>query len=142
MWNSTYRYRCRWVRPRHYYGSTGVRAFCRTATNSINNKDNFTIKRTTIRGKEVVKANFVYNNFEFEFFGQAQPVHKQNAYLHMIIEHKLLQKFPNHKEKVINLKKQGYKTEPAFCKLLDITGDPYVGLIRLGDEEGIVTDVF
>lgn len=106
------------------------------------NKDNFTMKRTTIRGKEVVKANFVFNNFEFELFGQAQPLHKQNAYLHMIIEHKLLQKVPNLKEKVINLKKQGYKTEPAFCKLLGITGDPYVSLIQLGVEEGIVTDIF
>ena len=105
-----------------------------------NNKDEFTIKRTTIKGKEVVKANFVFKDFEFELFGQAQPVHKQNAYLHMIIEHELLQNVPNIKQKVINLKKQGYKTEPAFCKLFDITGDPYVGLIRFGVEKGIITD--
>ncbi|WP_413465989.1 DUF4269 domain-containing protein [Metabacillus litoralis] len=106
-----------------------------------NNKDNFTLKRTIIRGREVVKATFFFNNFEFELFGQTQLVHKQNAYLHMIIEHKLLQKVPNLKEKVINLKIQGYKTEEAFCKLLDITGDPYEGLIRLGVEEGIVKDL-
>jgi hypothetical protein len=105
------------------------------------NTDNFKIKRTTIRGKEVVKANFIFNNFEFELFGQTQPVHMQNAYIHMIIEHKLMQKIPHLKEKVINLKKQGYKTEPAFCKVLGITGDPYIGLIKLGVEEGIITDV-
>ncbi|MFC7785354.1 DUF4269 domain-containing protein [Rossellomorea sp. GCM10028870] len=99
----------------------------------------FTIKRKTINGKEVVKANFIFSGFEFELFGQAQPVHKQHAYLHMLIEHELLQRYPALKQKVIHLKNQGYKTEPAFCKLFDITGDPYEGLIRFGVGEGIIT---
>ncbi|WP_396266320.1 DUF4269 domain-containing protein [Halobacillus amylolyticus] len=106
-----------------------------------NNKGNFTLKRATIRGNQVVKANFFFSNFEFELFGQSQPVQKQNAYLHMLIEYKLLKKDPILKEKVINLKMQGYKTEPAFCTLLDIPGDPYEGLIQFGVEEGIVTEV-
>ncbi len=101
-------------------------------------KQNFTIKRTTIRGKEVVIANFIFQDFEFELFGQAQPVQKQFAYLHMIIEYELLKRNPGLKEKVIHLKNQGYKTEPAFCKLLNISGDPYEGLILFGVEEGIV----
>ncbi|MBY7142160.1 DUF4269 domain-containing protein [Virgibacillus sp. NKC19-3] len=104
-------------------------------------KGNFKLKRTTIRGNPVVKANFFFRNFEFELFGQSQPVLKQNAYLHMLIEHKLLEKRPNLKEKVINLKKQGYKTEPAFCTLLGIPGDPYEGLIQYGIKEGIITEV-
>ncbi|TYS67949.1 DUF4269 domain-containing protein [Sutcliffiella horikoshii] len=101
-------------------------------------KENFTLKRTTIRGRDVVKANFMFRNFEFELFGQAQPVHNQFAYLHMKIEYELLQRDPSLREKVIRLKKQGYKTEPAFCKLLGISGDPYEGLISYGVEEGIV----
>jgi hypothetical protein len=101
-------------------------------------KENFSLKRTTIRGKEVVKANFIFRNFEFELFGQAQPVHKQFAYLHMMIEYELLKRKPGLKEKVIYLKNQGYKTEPAFCKLLNIGGDPYEGLILFGVKEGIV----
>jgi hypothetical protein len=104
-----------------------------------NKIDGFRIKRKTINGKEVVKANFTFKDFEFELFGQAQPVHKQHAYLHMMIEHELLQRYPALQQKVIHLKNQGYKTEPAFCKLLDITGDPYEGLIRFGVEEGIIT---
>ncbi|WP_404462562.1 DUF4269 domain-containing protein [Sutcliffiella horikoshii] len=101
-------------------------------------KENFSFKRRTIRGKEVVKANFTFHDFEFELFGQAQPVHKQFAYLHMKIEYELLQRDPSLKEKVISLKKQGYKTEPAFCQLLNISGDPYEGLVLFGVEEGIV----
>ncbi|MCA1064957.1 DUF4269 domain-containing protein [Rossellomorea sp. AcN35-11] len=100
--------------------------------------DGFTLKRSRQKGREVVIANFIFRDFEFELFGQAQPVHKQHAYLHMMIEHKLLQTFPALKQKVIHLKQQGYKTEPAFCKLLDITGDPYEGLIRFGVEKGII----
>ncbi|MGM0852746.1 MAG: DUF4269 domain-containing protein [Bacillota bacterium] len=105
-----------------------------------NKKDGFIIKRKTINGREVVKANFTFSGFEFELFGQAQPVHKQHAYLHMMIEHELLQRYPTLKQKVIHLKKQGYKTEPAFCKLFDITGDPYEGLIRFGVEKGMITE--
>lgn len=101
-------------------------------------KENFSLKRKTIRGKEVVRANFIFHNFEFELFGQDQPVQKQFAYLHMLIEDELMKRNPGLKEKVIYLKKQGYKTEPAFCKLLNIGGDPYEGLILFGDQEGIV----
>jgi hypothetical protein len=105
-----------------------------------NKKDGFTIKRKTINGKAVVKANFTFSGFEFELFGQAQPVHKQHAYVHMMIEHELLQRYPGLKQKVIHLKNQGYKTEPAFCELFDITGDPYEGLIRFGVGEGIIRE--
>lgn len=103
-----------------------------------NKQDDFTIKRKTINGKEVVKANFTFRDFEFELFGQDQPVHMQRAYLHMMVEHELLQKYPALKQRVIHLKNQGYKTEPAFCEFFDITGDPYEGLIRFGVEEGII----
>ncbi|WP_273853049.1 DUF4269 domain-containing protein [Guptibacillus spartinae] len=96
------------------------------------NKQNFKMKRTTIRDKEVVKAKFVFNDFEFELLGQNEPVHHQNAYLHMMIEFQLLQMFPDLQPKVLALRKQGYKTEPAFCKILEITGDSYSGLIHYG----------
>jgi len=55
-----------------------------------------------------------------------------------MIEYELLQRDPRMRERVISLKKQGYKTEPAFCKLLNISGDPYEGLLLYGVEEGIV----
>jgi hypothetical protein len=103
-----------------------------------NKQKNFQIKHTKIRGRKVVKANFFYQNFEFELFGQAQPIHKQYAYLHMMIEHALLKENPDLKEKVIQLKKQGYKTEPAFCEALEISGDSYENLIIYGRNRGIV----
>lgn len=115
-----------------------VEAFEERIKTLYSNQDQFKMKKTIIRGNEVSKANFVFQAFEFELFGQAQPVNKQHAYLHMIIEYKVMQKHPSWKQRVIALKKRGYKTEPAFCELLGISGDPYEGLIQYGVKEGYV----
>lgn len=99
----------------------------------------FTLKRTLIRDVLCVKANFYYDGFEFELFGQPQPVFHQYAYLHMIIEYFILKADPTVKEQVVNLKKQGLKTEPAFCEVLGIDGDPYEELINYGKKKGYIS---
>ncbi|WP_164669735.1 DUF4269 domain-containing protein [Virgibacillus doumboii] len=98
----------------------------------------FVIKRTVIRDFPVVKANFFFKEFEFELFGQSQPVKKQYAYLHMIVENYLLEQNPALKEEVLRLKKRGWKTEPAFSKALGLNGDPYERLIDFGENEGVI----
>ncbi|SFF58066.1 protein of unknown function [Halobacillus alkaliphilus] len=115
-----------------------LRLFEKKLDDLYGNKSGFTMRRTIIRSREVVKAKFLSNNFELELFGQDQSIYFQNAYLHMIIEYELLKNNPTLKDKVIELKKQGYKTEPAFCKLLGIAGDPYIGLVQYGIKERII----
>ncbi|WP_226659385.1 DUF4269 domain-containing protein [Pseudalkalibacillus hwajinpoensis] len=112
--------------------------FEKKLNNLYGSKPSFKINRKLIRGREAVKANFLFNNFELELFGQDQPIHCQNAYLHMIIEYEIIKSNPALKDKVIELKEHGYKTEPAFCELLDISGDPYEALIQYGIKEGII----
>lgn len=102
------------------------------------NERDFLIKRTKIRGKNVVKANFLYGGFEFEVFGQDEAVDKQYAYIHMKTEHELLQRYPQLTEQVKSLKDLGIKTEPAFCQLLNIEGDPYEALIYYGKKQGLI----
>ncbi|MGG3403579.1 glycerophosphodiester phosphodiesterase [Bacillus paranthracis] len=41
---------------------------------------------------------------------------------------------PHIREEIIRLKENGLKTEPAFAQVLNIDGDPYEGLIVLGQE--------
>ncbi|MFS0671768.1 DUF4269 domain-containing protein [Ornithinibacillus sp. 179-J 7C1 HS] len=95
----------------------------------------FRMKETVMKGKKVLKANFRYLDFDFELFGQAESTRKQNAFVHMVIEYELLQQYPTIKEKIIRLKHQGIKTEPAFCQVLGIDGDnPYEDLIVYGKE--------
>ncbi|GAA0339184.1 DUF4269 domain-containing protein [Bacillus carboniphilus] len=101
--------------------------------------ENFKQKRTFIRNRPVIKANFFFEGFEFELFGQSQTVEKQYAYLHMIIEHALINENPTLRDEVIALKKKGYKTEPAFCHLLGLEGDPYDRLIEYGKEKKIIS---
>lgn len=80
-----------------------------------------------------IKATFLMGGFEIEIFGQNIPTTQQNAYRHMLIEHKLLstngEKF---RQDIIDLKNQGYKTEPAFAKLLGFEGNAYEELLKLG----------
>lgn len=101
-------------------------------------KEKFTYKNTTIRDNPVSKANFYYDGFEFELFGQPQLVTKQYAYLHMVIENFIISHQPILKEKVKSLKMQGYKTEPAFCKVLGLEGDSYERLIEFGKRNSII----
>ncbi|MDQ0352162.1 hypothetical protein J2R98_001996 [Alkalibacillus filiformis] len=98
----------------------------------------FKLERKRIRDEDVVKANFNFKGFEFEMFGQNQPTHKQHAYLHMIVQAEVLKRDESMKCKVIELKEKGYKTEPAFCEVLGIDGDPYIGLLEYGEKKGFI----
>ncbi|ARS41351.1 diadenosine tetraphosphate hydrolase [Sphingobacteriaceae bacterium GW460-11-11-14-LB5] len=110
----------------------------------VSNKDEFIVHVNTLFGNEkdfsisestnfeAVKANFIIDGLEIELFGQNTPTKQQNAYCHMLIEHKLLlEKGEEFRQEIIALKKQGYKTEPAFAKLLEIEGDAYEALLKL-----------
>nr|WP_276169229.1 DUF4269 domain-containing protein [Zobellia alginiliquefaciens] len=94
----------------------------------------FSLTTATQNGMDTTVAIFKLDNFEIEIFGQNLPTEKQNAYRHMIIEHRLiLKKGSDFRQAIIELKSKGLKTEPAFAKLLGIKGDPYVELLKLED---------
>jgi hypothetical protein len=81
---------------------------------------------------KAVVASFKLGDFDIELFGQSIPTRVQRAYRHMVIEHRLLQeKGDDFRRKVIALKEMGFKTEPAFAKLLGLNGDPYNALLEL-----------
>ncbi|WP_231427851.1 DUF4269 domain-containing protein [Pedobacter sp. Leaf250] len=104
--------------------------FVNTLQIHFQNEKGFIITKNSVFNS--IKANFFIDNFEIEIFGQNILTQEQNAYRHMLIEHKLLlengEKF---RLKVIELKKQGFKTEPAFAKLLGLEGDAYEQLLKL-----------
>lgn len=85
-----------------------------------------------------VRAAFVSHDWEIELFCQALPIHEQWGVRHFLIEKRLLEILPSLKSKVIDLKRSGQKTEPAFAAILKLEGDPYVAMLeleRLSDEE-------
>ncbi|MCF2219946.1 DUF4269 domain-containing protein [Chryseobacterium sp. PS-8] len=90
-----------------------------------------TVENIMIENEKAIVMNFRLEEFSIEIFGQNRPVTKQNAYLHMIAEYKILQeKGENFKQKIIKLKKQGIKTEPAFGILLNLE-NPYEDLLKM-----------
>lgn len=76
-------------------------------------------------------AAFTLENIDFEIYGERTPVEKQNGYRHMIVEKRILDiAGKNFRNEIIKLKKKGYKTEPAFGKLLNME-NPYTELLSL-----------
>lgn len=95
-------------------------------------ESNFKLKETIRENEESVIANFFIENVEFEIFGQNVPTESQRAYLHMLTEYRILQERGEvFREKIIALKRQGIKTEPAFAQILGLKGDPYEELLKL-----------
>ena len=98
---------------------------------SFATEQNFNLREETINGEQTVVANFWIDDFEVEIFGQNIPSKEQNAFKHMLIEHQILQeKDDGFRQKIIELKRQGLKTEPAFAQLLALAGNPYEALLN------------
>lgn len=84
-------------------------------------------------GKQAVVINFIYEGYEIELFGESKSTIMQNGYKHMVVEDRILAMFGGaFKSEVLALKKRGYKTEPAFGKLLGLEF-PYKELLLLYD---------
>lgn len=94
--------------------------------------------------EECVRANFHVEGWEIEVFGQNLPTRRQNAYLHMIVEHCILlqRDGPEIREKVLQLKRSGVKTEPAFVQVLGLDPEgkrnPFLLLLEHGRSQGYI----
>lgn len=94
-------------------------------------QEQFSINLIEINEIESLICKFQLEEFLVELFAQDRPTHLQNAYLHMIKEFEILEREGDEfRRKIIELKEQGFKTEPAFAKLLGLSGDPYVELLK------------
>ncbi len=96
---------------------------------NVNNIKEFTNKVEKLYSKKenfkkkakgyLIVFSFTYENFIIEIRDEEKDVFKQNAYLHMISEYRVLTLANSEfKQKIIKLKQKGIKTEPAFGKLL------------------------
>lgn len=103
---------------------------------SFGNNDQYMFGVKIIRGKTVGIANFKIAGMPVEIFGEDRPVIEQYGYRHMIAEFQLLQRYGiSFKSDIRRLKSLGWKTEPAFGKLLGLNGDPYEELLKINFNE-------
>ena len=95
-------------------------------------------KHMRVRGEPTACARLRSKGWDIELFCQAVPVEQQSGVRHFEIERRLLNLIPDLRPRVLLLKKQGLKTEPAFAQLLGLSGDPYEAMLKLesaGNEE-------
>jgi len=105
--------------------------FTETLNSLYSNKENYQIRTRDLNDLESTIATFQSGEFQIEIFGQDCHPENQNAYRHMIIEHKILSsKNDDFRTEIIQLKKEGLKTEPAFARLLGLQGNPYEELLK------------
>ena len=94
--------------------------------------EDFSLEEGESRNESYLSVSFKCSDFIIEIFAQDTPVIEQHAFRHMIIEdYFLLSRGEAFKAKIIALKNQGIKTEPAFAKVLGLSGDPYLELLKL-----------
>lgn len=99
---------------------------------SFGNSDQYTFRMKIIRGKTVGIANFKIAAIPVEIFGEDRPVTQQYGYRHMIAEFQILERYgASFQADIRRLKSLGWKTEPAFAKLLGLSGDPYEELLKI-----------
>jgi uncharacterized protein len=92
----------------------------------------FKIQSSCILERDTLIAQFTFNSVPFELFAQKLLSFEQNGYRHFQVEERLLKVGgPNFKQKIVDLRKDGLKTEPAFAKALSLSGDPYIALSNL-----------
>lgn len=76
-------------------------------------------------------AGFIYSGREIEIFAQNKPSVLQNGFRHMLVEERILRLAgEGFRQRIIGLKQQGIKTEPAFGLLLNLE-NPYSDLLDM-----------
>jgi hypothetical protein len=100
------------------------------------NKKKLSTKFMMVRKRPTLVCRFLQQDLQIEIFSQPVPVKQQLAYRHMMIEHWLLStRGAAFKKRVLELKSNGLKTEPAFAQVLGLEGDPYDALLQFEQDE-------
>ena len=96
----------------------------------------FTTWRRSLDGLPSQVARFKIGGFEIEIFGQDRIHREQLGFLHLVAEARLLAEAgEGARQDIRRLKVNQWKTEPAFCVVFYLPGDPYQTLAELATAE-------
>ena len=111
-------------------------SFIETLIENFSHHREFLLVEKKIRNRETILATFQVEEFEIEIFGQNKPTKEQEGYRHIVIEYTILcNNDEAFRQKIIQLKHEGLTTEEAFAKQLNLTGDPYLEMLKLGERQ-------
>ena len=78
-----------------------------------------------------VVVQFFFRQWPVEIFCQQTDTLDQAGVRHFFVEKRLLDLEPRLGDRVLELRRSGAKTEPAFCSVLKLEGDPYDAILEL-----------
>lgn len=105
--------------------------FVNRCDNYYSKYEDYKITSSFDGGKQIVVINFIHEGYPIELFGESKSTILQNGYKHMVVEDRIMTLFGSaFKSEVVALKNMGYKTEPAFGKILGLEF-PYKELLLL-----------
>ena len=82
--------------------------------------------------KDHALGRFHCNQFLFEVYASKTPVQLQTAFRHYQVMKRLVKIGGNEFiDRVRQLKESGLKTEPAICRVMGISGEPYAAVLEL-----------
>lgn len=94
--------------------------------------EGFRLREHDVHGVPALVVNFNHDGFMIELFAQPVPVVQQHAFIHMVIEARLLALAGKAaRDALRDLKRGGLKTEPAFARYFGLDGNPYAALLAL-----------
>ncbi|MEM8702212.1 MAG: DUF4269 domain-containing protein [Pseudomonadota bacterium] len=111
--------------------------FARVTRRTFGEMRSFSIQTPDHLPDPAIIASFVALGWEIEIFCQHVATEDQWGVRHFHIEKRLLALRPQLRERIVDLKQGGLKTEPAFARVLRLSGDPYEALLHL---EGLLDE--
>lgn len=111
-------------------------AFAAHVWNRLSDHTEFALRQWADTSGPVI-ATFHAHGWWFEIFGSAEPVGTQAGWRHFMVERRLLAAGGNAlRNRVMMLRHQGLKTEPAFAAALGLGGNPYDAILQLENRSG------
>lgn len=90
--------------------------------------------KITQMGVRAYAYNFWFEGCEIEIYASAVPTERSNSYRHLLIGNRLLQLYGEEfRKNIIQLKENGYQTERAIAKLLNLQGEIYETIFEVED---------
>ncbi|WP_136616873.1 MULTISPECIES: DUF4269 domain-containing protein [Mesorhizobium] len=87
-------------------------------------------------GERCVVCDFFFDGWKFQIFGDRRCIVDQAAWRHFVVEQRLLALGGETlRQRVFAERLQGFKTEPAFAKVLGLDGNPFSEMQKLFEAE-------
>ncbi|WP_297588595.1 DUF4269 domain-containing protein [Roseibium sp.] len=114
--------------------SENLERFRTFAVREFGDIEGFAARTSVHAGMQAIVVSFQSSGWEIELFCQALRTAEQWGVRHFRIEKRLMEIEPLLGNEVLNLKRLGLKTEPAFAQILQLPGNPYEAMLDLENQ--------